>query len=193
MRFRSWSCGHPGGLSDLNVFDASNDRHWINALSSKGVRNINGVPVPYFLVGDGIYTHRTCIQIPFPGHNLRTHEWQWNFWQSSSRMVVERAFGVLKGRWAILTGGPFGQIQSQDDEHVSDIATCCAILHNICIQRGDTLPRSHEVPHGWRSKWSSAEVVGPAIHGSSRLDLLHARDARNALNEHLHTEHEMDY
>jgi len=108
-------------------------------------------------------------------------------------MVVERAFGVLKGRWAILTGGPFGQIQSQDDEHVSDIATCCAILHNICIQRGDTLPRSHEVPHGWRSKWSSAEVVGPAIHGSSRLDLLHARDARNALNEHLHTEHEMDY
>jgi hypothetical protein len=43
--------------------------------------------------------------------------------------VVERTFGVLKGRWAILQQ----PLRYPTRETAMEISTACAVLHNICI------------------------------------------------------------
>ena len=78
---------------------------------------------------------------PFKGHKdwLSREEYEWNFVQSSTRMCVEQAFGMLKGRWRILL--------KRVDVHlknVSDLVLTCLVLHNMCIIFGDTF---------WREEW----------------------------------------
>ena len=45
---------------------------------------------------------------------------------SSARNVIERAFGVLKGRWAILRGKSYYPLQVQ-----CRTILACALLHNL--------------------------------------------------------------
>ena len=59
---------------------------------------------PYALVGDAAYPCHPWMISPFKGHQdgLTREEYHWNFVQNSTWMCVERAFGILKGRWRIL-------------------------------------------------------------------------------------------
>ena len=96
---------------------------------------------PYTLVGDAAYPCRPWMLAPFKGHKdgLSREEYHWNFVQSSTRMCVERAFGMLKGRWRILL--------KRVDVHlknVPDLVSTCLVLHNMCIIFGDTF---------WREEW----------------------------------------
>ena len=59
----------------------------------------------------------------------------YNYKLSSLRVIVEQAFGMLKGRWRCL--------QDTLNEDVSRIPTTiitCCVLHNICIEMGDNTP-----------------------------------------------------
>ena len=78
---------------------------------------------------------------PFKGHKdgLSREEYHWIFVQSSTRMCVERAFGMLKGRWRIL----FKRVDVHL-KNVSDLVSTCLVLHNMCIIFGDTF---------WRDEW----------------------------------------
>ncbi|XP_038886609.1 putative nuclease HARBI1 [Benincasa hispida] len=49
-----------------------------------------------------------------------------NMKHSSARNVIERAFGLLKGRWAILRAKLFYPIQVQ-----CRIITACCLIHNL--------------------------------------------------------------
>lgn len=190
LRIRSWSAGHAGSNSDLNVLAASKVRTWIDDLATKGVRDIGGVDVSYYLVGDGMYTHRSCLQIPFDGeHGRSSKEYFWNKKQSSARQTVERAFGVLKGRWAVLAGGAHGQMHHKDHQYVARISATCAVLHNICITRGDTIPKEDEVPHGWGCLWENTNAAGPLVFGSSEEDRKHAESARLKIIRRLRQDH----
>ena len=96
---------------------------------------------PYTLVGDVAYPCRPWMLAPYKGHKdrLSREEYHWNFVQSSTRMCVERAFGMLKGRWRILL--------KRVDVHlknVPDLVLTCLVLHNMCIIFGDTF---------WREEW----------------------------------------
>ena len=60
--------------------------------------------LPYKLMGDAAYPMRPWIYSPFKGEKdelprIKTH---WNFIQSLTKMAVERAFDILKGRWRII-------------------------------------------------------------------------------------------
>jgi hypothetical protein len=57
------------------------------------------------------------------------------------RMVVERAFGQLKGRWRILSK----EVNCTDLERITKIIHACCILHNICIDKGDLLSFEDEI------------------------------------------------
>ena len=62
---------------------------------------------------------------PYKGHKdgFSREEYHWNYVQNSTRMCVERAFGMLKGRWRILL--------KQMDVHlksVPELVTMCLIL-----------------------------------------------------------------
>ena len=95
----------------------------------------------YTLVGDAVYPCRPWMLSPFKGHKdgLTKEEYYWNFVQSSSRMCVERAFGMLKGRWRILL--------KKIDIHlknVPELVSSCLVFHNICIILGDRF---------WKTEW----------------------------------------
>ena len=132
---------------------------------------------PYTLVGDAAYPCRPWMLAPFKGSKdgLSREEYHWNYVQSSTRMCVERAFGMLKGRWRILL--------KRIDVHlknVPDLVATCLVLHNMCIVFGDTF---------WKEEWmrEAANDVhnGLAVTnvpGSSRQErLAMANEALNSL------------
>lgn len=77
---------------------------------------------------------------PYKGakHLVLTHEqYQWNFLQSSTRMPVERAFGILKARWRIL-------LKRNDMKLLNTmrVVATCLVLHNMCIVHKDSFDES---------------------------------------------------
>jgi hypothetical protein len=58
----------------------------------------------YKLIGDVVYLIRPWFYSPFKGekNGLPRYKTHWNFIQSSTRMSIERTFGMLKGRFKIL-------------------------------------------------------------------------------------------
>ena len=64
--------------------------------------------------------------------NLTEHEELFNKYLSSARVIVEQAFGILKGCFRILLKRMDTGLQNT----VKTIITCC-VLHNICQLHGD--------------------------------------------------------
>ena len=52
----------------------------------------------------------------------------WNFIQSSTRMCVGRAFGILKGRWSMIMKRCEVSLW-----RMLDIIATCVVLHSLCI------------------------------------------------------------
>lgn len=94
-----------------------------------------------------------------------------NYRQSSARMVVENAFGRLKGRWRCL-------LKRMDFalENVPNVVAACVILHNLCEMYGDH----------FQSEWELSEyceVETDASHATTRSQT--ASDIRSALVQYL--------
>jgi hypothetical protein len=95
---------------------------------------MSGTFLPYNLIGNIAYLIRPWFYSPFKGEKtgLSREKQYWNFIQSSTRMAVERAFGMLKGKWRI-------QLKNIDMSlhSISDMITACLCLHNLCIIHAD--------------------------------------------------------
>jgi hypothetical protein len=50
--------------------------------------------------------------------------------QESCRKDIERAFGVLQARWAVLRGPAYGW----DRNRLTEIITACIIMHNMIVE-----------------------------------------------------------
>ncbi|MCO5569863.1 hypothetical protein L7F22_023577 [Adiantum nelumboides] len=89
----------------------------------------------YCLVGDCAYPARPYMLVPFKGckEGLSRLKYYWNFIQSSTKMPVERAFGMLKARFHILL-----KRCDMNLRYVPDLIAACLVLHNICIQHGES-------------------------------------------------------
>ncbi|KAL4026603.1 hypothetical protein IC575_015039 [Cucumis melo] len=91
----------------------------------------------YYLVDAG-YPNAEGFLAPYRGQHYHLQEWRgpenapstskefFNMKHSSARNVIERAFGVLKGRWAILRGKSYYPVEVQ----CRTILACC-LLHNL--------------------------------------------------------------
>jgi hypothetical protein len=95
---------------------------------------ISGAFLPYKLIKDFTYPMRPWIYSPFKEEKeemskAKAHS---NFIQSSTYMVVERAFGILKGQWRIL----LKQID-MPLKHIPDLVIACICLHKLCIIHSD--------------------------------------------------------
>ena len=51
-------------------------------------------------------------------------------------MVIEGAYGQLKGRWRILM-----RKAESSHEEVQVYTLACMVLYNFCLEKGDTIPR----------------------------------------------------
>ncbi|KAL0549845.1 hypothetical protein IC582_014334 [Cucumis melo] len=91
----------------------------------------------YYLCNAG-YPNAEGFLTPYRGQRYHLQEWcgdgnvpttgkeYFNMKHSSTQNVIERAFNILKGRWAILRGKSYYPLQVQ----CRTILTCC-FLHNL--------------------------------------------------------------
>jgi hypothetical protein len=95
---------------------------------------MRGELLPYKLIGDAAYPMKLWFYSPFKGEKERLPraKCHWNFIQSSTRMDVERVFGILKGRWRIIL-----KRIDMSLRHVQNLVTACICLHNLCIIHKD--------------------------------------------------------
>ncbi|XP_061370691.1 protein ALP1-like [Gastrolobium bilobum] len=98
----------------------------------------NGLRVPkgYYYLCDAGYMNGEGFLTPYRGQRYHLSEWRhgaqpttakefFNMKHSSARNVIERCFGMLKGRWAIVRSKSFYPVKTQ-----IRIITACCLLHN---------------------------------------------------------------
>lgn len=120
--------GNVGSIHDSRVFRLSSLQEYIN--------NPIKFPNNTHLIGDAAYALHKHLLVPYPdnGH-LTQYQKNYNFCHSSTRMVIERAFGLLKGRWRSLLHVLAVNCLDFIPYHI----LACCVLHNICLLQKDEL------------------------------------------------------
>jgi hypothetical protein len=121
----------PGSLNDINVLHRS---HLFSKLAEGEAPQVNftindhNYTMGYYLA-DGIYPKwATFVKtISNPQGNKRKY---FAKAQEAVRKDVERAFGVLQARFAIVRG----PARSWDKETLRQIMTACVIMHNMIVE-----------------------------------------------------------
>ena len=143
-RFMDLCIGWPGSVHDARVLSRSElyNRGEAGTLVGDLPRHIAGVDVPLLILGDAAYPLLSWLMTPYrDSGRLTAAQKRYNYRQSRARMVVENAFGRLKGRWRVL----LKRLDNRLDA-VPHIIMTCATLHNICETFGDHF---HEI---WREE-----------------------------------------
>ncbi|XP_071948714.1 uncharacterized protein [Antedon mediterranea] len=133
MQFTNVYTGWPGKVHDSRVFRNS-------PLFEIGPQLCNG---NRHILGDSAYPNLVWCLVPFrdDGH-LTPAQRRYNKTHASIRSVVERAFGLLKGR--------FVRLRYIDQRHIRTIVTTilsACVLHNICILNNDEFQEILEGEH----------------------------------------------
>jgi hypothetical protein len=164
--FWDFDIGWAGSLHDANLWGRTAIGQFCQA----------GKLSPFALVGDAAYPCRPYMLSPYKGHKdgLSREEYHWNFVQSSTRMCVERAFGMLKGRWRVLL-----KRIDVNLKNVPELVSTCLVLHNICLIFGDEF---------WKTEWmreAQEEVHNGLTMGRASRQMAHEREAvaNHALEE----------
>ena len=103
-----------------------------------GKKTMKGAFLPFKFIDDATYPMRPWFYSPFKGEKdgLSREKAFWNFIQSSTRMAVERAFGILKGRWCILLKRIDMPLQN-----VPDIVTASLCVIGVFIERNERITK----------------------------------------------------
>jgi hypothetical protein len=136
-KFLDICVGWPGSTHDSRVLINSNLYNKFNSQN-------NLVPNCFsnkYILGDGGYPNLSWLIVPYKdiGRGLIQKQTYFNFKHSQTRIKVEQAFGLLKGRWRCLIHNLEISL-----EIASHIITACCILHNICEERHDFLPSGEQ-------------------------------------------------
>jgi hypothetical protein len=163
--------GMPGSCNDINVLQRSNlfDSH-LNGDSPPVSFSVNGhtYNMGYYLA-DGIYLDWPAfVKTICHPYDVRTQHFATI--QESSRKDIERTFGVLQKRWAIVSVPAYGW----SPQHIGDIMKTCIILHNMIVE--------DEGPSSLNTSFDNIGVLADTSHGSilerneyinNRYDQLH--------------------
>lgn len=123
--------GTQGRISDGGVFRNSVlwERICSNSLNVPIPQSLQGseIDIPYVFLGDGAFALSTQVMKPYPGnHDINSPKRIFNQKLSSSRVVVENAFGILASRFRI-----FRKPIALDPEKVMILTKTCVLLHNF--------------------------------------------------------------
>ncbi|CAA9512094.1 MAG: hypothetical protein AVDCRST_MAG96-2509 [uncultured Segetibacter sp.] len=115
---------------------------------------------------------RPWFYSPFKGEKdgLPREKAYWNFIQSSTRMAVERAFGILKGRWRILL-----KRNDMPLRNLPNIITASICLHNLCIIEDDEFDMD----------WAKAAEIELQEEANKALGNMHETDMFHVLESSL--------
>ncbi|XP_011883587.1 PREDICTED: putative nuclease HARBI1 [Vollenhovia emeryi] len=173
--FRNICIRHPGSTHDAAVFkDSSLYRDALNVIP-QDTRNINGVAVPYLIVGDPAYPLLPWLLKGYPG-SVTAEQESFNVHLNSARVTVEMAFGRLKARWRIL-------LKRIDVNYVfvPHITSACCILQNFLECKKEQFLQQ------WLNDVVEAEVLYPQpVDGTNReRDNISGSTIRQHLTEYL--------
>ena len=129
-RFIDVNIGWPGKGHDARVFVNSSFYQLQNdgKLLPDWKKCCNGVQVPLLIQGDPAYPLLPWLIKAFPETGMLTpSQRHFNYRQSRARMVVENAFGRLKGRWRCL----IKRMDYSEIEHNVNVLAVCVVLHNM--------------------------------------------------------------
>ena len=129
--FRDIFVGWTGKSHDSRVFKNSSlylECRQKSFLPNDFSRNIAGKQTSPLILGDSAYSLEEWLMKPYSDcGNLSREKKSFNFSLSRSRVVVENAFGRLKGRFQCISK----QIDTSIENSVKIVSACC-ILHNFC-------------------------------------------------------------
>ena len=87
---------------------------------------LDGIDIPYVLVGDDAFPLSHYMMKPYPQKNLCSEKRIFNYRLSRARRISENAFGILANRWRVFRK-PF----LLKPKKVKSITYACLILHNF--------------------------------------------------------------
>lgn len=122
--------GNVGSVHDARVFRNSPLAHYIEMPNEY-------FPLDSHIIADAAYPIHSHVMVPFRdnGH-LTARQKNYNYCLSSTRMAIERAFGLLKVRFRIL----LDCLPLLDITKIPQVILACCVLHNICTSRNDEFP-----------------------------------------------------
>lgn len=130
LMFRDVVARWHGAAHDANIWDNCAQK-W---------NFLHGIYNNYVLLGDSGYAQTSYMMTPLSETNVNSRaERLYQEAQIKSRNVIERAFGVWKRRFPILSKGINVKLH-----RVPGIIIATAVLHNIAIMQRDRLPPDDE-------------------------------------------------
>ncbi|KAM7284263.1 putative nuclease HARBI1 [Ixodes scapularis] len=131
-RFVDVFTGPPSKIHDSRIYKLSFVSRIIPFLCCMG---------KYHLLGDAAYPLRETLVTPFRDYGTLTNQQKsFNTKLSSTRVLIENAFGLLKQLFRQLINLEFPTVR-----RMSTFIIVCCVLHNLCIDAGDTEIRDVEV------------------------------------------------
>lgn len=124
LRFIDVDIRWPGGVHDARVFRTSDMFPHGSELCAPN----------FFLIGDAAYPIQSWLTAPFRNHgHLTPAQLHFNTIISKTRVKIEHAFGLLKGRFRRLRN----LLDMKGDQNIANTVVASCVLHNICILQGD--------------------------------------------------------
>ncbi|XP_031327606.1 protein ALP1-like [Photinus pyralis] len=176
-RFRNINCKSPGSSHDAAVFQQSVLFKQQEQLIPKKCIDINGVNVPFMIMGDPAYPLLPWLLKGYTkSARLTPEEESFNVYLNAGRVSVEIAFGRLKARWRCLL--------KRLDIHYSfvpQIVSACCILHNIVESRKEAYVVQ------WEKAVMEAEVIfpQPRINTSREREHFSGHTIRDTIKNYL--------
>ena len=133
--FTDVNIGWPGRVHDARVLHNSElfSKAESGNLFPQQTVLIGGVRVPVLIIANAAYPLKPWLMKPYINNgSLSAQQKKLNFRLSHARVVVEHAFGLLKGRWRCLRTR-----LAVDVSRVPELVAACCILHNICQLHGE--------------------------------------------------------
>lgn len=163
-KFLDICVGWPGSTHDSRIL--------VNSSLYNEFNNQNNLAMIFFnkyILGDGGYPNISWLMIPYKdiGRGLTQKQTYFNFKHSKTRIKVEQAFGLLKGRWRCLLCN-----LEVSFEIVSYIITVCCILHNICEERHDFLPPEEQYHDAETDLSSEININDETLEGNMIRDAI---------------------
>ena len=125
MLFIDIAVGAEGSMHDARVWRRSFVRQTFSAT----------LPPHHYIVGDSAYPASPWLLTPYKEVVAFTvQQEQYNKAVSSTRVIVELAFGKMKCRWRCLNG-----LRVRDLYDADEYCFTCCVLHNWCILQNDDI------------------------------------------------------